>query len=153
MTDKRKYWISLLAMIFLGVTFIVAGMGKLLSGLNGVDPFVVPTFLPQSFMEFVYLVLPYVEITLGLLLILGLAVRYAAGISAVLIAGFVLFNLAEISIGQGGGPCGGCFGALGGLTAYSALILDVVMAVMVLVIFAFYKKGVKCVEPSFSAVN
>jgi len=138
MKEGYRYWIGTLATIFLGVTFIVAGVGKLLAGSKAFEPFVLPVVLSQSFSEVIYSWLPYIEITVGGLLILGIAIKFASSISALLIAGFTVSNILLIYLGRGTEPCG-CFGMAGGLTVFSALIVDGIMAVMVAVIFVCYR--------------
>ena len=139
MREGYRYWIGTLAIIFLGVTFIVAGAGKLLAGSSSFEPFVLPVILSQSFGEVIYSGLPYLEIIAGSLLILGIAIRFAASLSALLIASFLASNVLQISLGAGTEPCSGCFGVAGGLTAISALAVDGIMAVMVMVIFVCYR--------------
>lgn len=139
MREGYRYWLSVLAIIFLGMIFTVAGVGKLLAGSKGFEPFGPLTFLPQSFVEAIGIGFPYIEIIIGGLLILGIAVKFAASLSALLIAGFIASNILAIYLGRGAEPCGGCFGVAGGLTAVSALIVDGIMAVMVAVIAICYR--------------
>lgn len=139
MREGYRYWIGTLAIIFLGVTFIVAGVGKLLAGSSSFEPFVLPVVLSQSFGEVIYSGLPYMEIIVGGLLIFGVAIRFVASLSALLILCFTASNLWRISLGVGAEPCGGCFGVVGGLTAISALAMNGIMALMVVVIFVCYK--------------
>lgn len=135
MREGYKYWVGTLARIFLGVTFIVAGVGKLLAGSSSFEPFVLPVVLSQSFGEAIYTGLPYLEIIVGGLLIFGVAIRFATILSALLIMGFMASNILQISLGAGTEPCGGCFGVAGGLTAISALAMNGIMALMVVIIF------------------
>lgn len=137
MKEGHKYWASVVAMIFLGMIFIIAGMGKLLAGSKAFEPFVSPAFLPQPFVEVIYVGLPYIEIIVGTLLILGVALRFATYLSLALISCFISLNVFVLYSGLE--PCGGCFGVFGGLTAISALILDVIMVGMVAVILVCYR--------------
>ncbi len=141
MKQGYKYWIGVLAAIFLGVTFVVAGAGKLFAGSKGFEAFVIPSFLPQALFELIYSWVPYIEITIGGLLLLGIAIKFATCLSGVLIAGFIASNIFTIYIGAGAVPCHGCFGVLGGLTATAALIMDGIMAVMVVAILVCYQGG------------
>ena len=149
MSEKGKYWITVLAIIFLGVTFLVAGVGKVLAGFKGFEPFVFPAFLPQSFIEFSYFGLSYLEIMVGGLLILGIAIRFAASLSAFLVACFIASNILMIYQGGGFEPCSGCFGIVGGLTAIAALAMDGVMATMAVVILICYQGSFFNISPWF----
>lgn len=147
MKEGYRYWISVFAIIFLGVIFIVAGAGKLLAGSKGFEPFGPLTFLPQSFVEGIGIGFPYIEVIIGGLLILGIAVKFAASFSALLIVGFMASNILAIYLGHGAEPCGGCFGVAGGLSAVSALIIDGIMAAMVAVIAVCYQGSFFNISP------
>ena len=134
MREGHKYWVVLLATIFLGMVFLVAGTGKLLAQSDSFSPFVFPGFLPVALIQAIYTVAPYVEIALGILLVLGIAIRLVTVISAKMITGFILSNLYMIYLGVGVKPCGGCFGYFGSLTAISSLMLDGIMAALVVII-------------------
>jgi len=164
MNEGHRYWIGMLAMIFLGVTFMVAGMGKLLVNSASSQPFAFPVFLPQVIIDGIYSGLPWVEITVGWMLIMAVAIKFTISLSAILVAAFMASNIFSIYLGHGSELCGGCFGFMGGLTVVGALIFDVVMAVMVLIILVCYygnffnirtwflieKREIENVEPSFT---
>lgn len=139
MREGYRYWIGTLAIIFLGVAFIVAGVGKLLADSRSFEPFVLPVILSQSFTEVIYSWLPYIEITIGSLLVFGIAVRFAASVASGMIGAFMIINILRISQGAGTEPCAGCFGVAGGLTAISALAVNGIMALMAVLIFVCYK--------------
>jgi len=121
-------------MLFLGMTFVVSGVGKLLSYSSVAYPSVLDVLPPVL----VQAVLPCVEIGIGALLILGIGIRFAAGLSTVLIVGFVISNILMITQGLGAEPCN-CFGVNGQLTIASSLILDAIMAGLVAAIFVCYR--------------
>lgn len=146
MTSYR-YWIGILGGIFLGMIFVVAGVGKLLAHSSSYEPFIHPARMTQPLIDTVSLGLPYVEIIIGLLLICGVATRFCASISALIITGFIASNLYLLSIGVG--ICGGCFGVAGGLSVYAALALDGIMAGLVAVIFACHKGSYLNISPWF----
>jgi len=130
---KYLYWPGILATILLGMILAVAGIGKLLSGTTGFDAYLLPSFLPEALTGAAYTAIPYIEIAVGLLLIIGVGVKFATSISAGLITCFAASNLYLLSVGVG--TCGDCFGVAGGLTVYAALVIDGAMALMVTVIF------------------
>ena len=139
MREDFRYWIGVWAMLFLGVLFIVAGLGKLLAGINGFEPFTALAFLPHSLLDGISMGLPYIEIAIGVLLLLGIAVKFANSCAAFLITGFIVSNLLAIYFGRGAEPCAGCFGVYGSLTAISALLLDGIMAALVVTIAFCYR--------------
>ena len=139
MKEGYRYWIGTLAIIFIGLTFIIGGVGKLLAASSSFEPFVLPVILGQSFAEVIYSGLPYIEIAIGSLLVFGIAIKFATSWSALLIAGFIASNVLQISLGAGAEPCAGCFGVAGGLTVISALAMNGIMALMVVAIFVCYK--------------
>ena len=130
---RYLYWPGILATIMLGIILAVAGIGKILSGTSGYDAYLLPSFIPEALTGVAYVVIPYIEVVVGLLLIIGIGVKLATSISAGLITCFVTSNLYLMSIGVG--TCGDCFGVGGGLTVYAALVIDGLMALMVAVIF------------------
>jgi len=136
-TEKRRYWFAGLAMILLGTTFVVAATGKLMAGSKAFELLAFPPFLPPALAKAIYISLPYIELAIGSLLILGLAVRFAANISLSLIICFAISNI--ILINQGIMECAGCFGLAGSFTPVSSLILDGVMAVMAITILLCYR--------------
>lgn len=134
---KWAYWSGIMASILLGMILAVAGISKLLAGTFGFDAYLFPSFLPEALTGAAYTAIPFIEVAVGMMLILGIGVKFATSISAWLIACFVASNLYLLSIGVG--TCGSCFGVAGGLTVYAALVLDGLMAVMAAIIFASQK--------------
>ena len=77
----------------MGLLFFIAGLGKFIGGLAGFrqnlfEQFSQTWLPPLAYVPFGY-VLPFAEITLGALLILGLARRWALGL-----AGLLMLSLA-----------------------------------------------------------
>jgi hypothetical protein len=126
-------------MILLGMTFIVAAAGKLMAGTSAFDLFAFPAFVPPALGKAIYYSLPYIELVVGGLLVIGLAVKFAAGISFLLIIGFITSN--ALLITQGAESCANCFGLAGSFTPTASLLLDGVMALMVAVVFVFFRGG------------
>lgn len=129
---KSKSPIGGLAAIPLGMVFVIAGLGKLLLGQTA---FALPAFIPQYLTNVLFTSLPYIEIIIGSLLILGVAIKFVSSLAGILIIGFVVSNLNMINLGVTG--CPGCFGA-GSLTPATAILLDCLMALMVTIIILFY---------------
>ena len=141
---NKSSWLGISAAILMGTIFVYAGMGKLLLKSDNL-PFILTGELGQS----LFVVLPYIEITIGLLLILGVAVKVVAGFSGLMIAGFIVNNIILLNLGMGNEPCG-CLGDLvGSLPVWGALFLDLVMVALVIMIFRFYPCDAKRVKPLY----
>ncbi|WP_308259116.1 MauE/DoxX family redox-associated membrane protein [Pseudonocardia sp. H11422] len=108
-------WASTLARLVLGVVWIVAGalkVGDLDASVRAVRAY---RLLPEIAAQMIGAGLPLAEITLGVLLLVGLGVRIVAIVSAVLMAAFVV-GIASAWIRGLQIDCG-CFGSGGELAA------------------------------------
>jgi len=136
-TKMQRYWFGGLAMILLGMTFIVAAIGKLLAGSTAFSLFAFPSFVPESLGKAIYISLPYLELIIGGLLVLGFAIKFAVSLSTLLIIGFATSNILLMNLGMG--ECANCFGAVGSFTPIASLFLDGIMAMLVIVILFCYR--------------
>src|SRR6185436_5733714 len=83
-------WLATVARLVLGTVWVVAGaskIGDLAASGRAVNAY---RLLPYDGATFLGAVLPFLEIALGALLILGLATRLSAVVSAVLLAAFII---------------------------------------------------------------
>lgn len=135
---RLRELLIVLATIGLGLFFLIAGAGKLLMGYDNFSPVVPLTFMPSAVTGFIYFIVPFAEVLIGLLLVLSVGVRFVAAVSSVLVAGFVASNLYMISMGIE--ECNTCFGVFGSLSPYSTLILDGVIAALIIIV-VFYHPG------------
>jgi uncharacterized membrane protein YphA (DoxX/SURF4 family) len=113
--DAVRPWLSTAARVILGVVWIVAGVSKigdLAASGRSVAAYRIFSFETS---RFIGAVLPFVEIALGLLLLLGLATRLAASVSAVLLLVFIA-GIASVWARGLRIDCG-CFGNGGDLAA------------------------------------
>ena len=136
--SQGKYWFGIAAMLFLGVLFVVSGVGKIFLQSTSVDYPLILSFLPASVAQAIFAALPYVETGIGLLLIIGVGVRFAASIAALLITAFMATNITLIALGRGAEFCS-CFGINGRLTVSASLAMDIAMAIPVIIIFVCYR--------------
>jgi uncharacterized membrane protein YphA (DoxX/SURF4 family) len=118
-------WISTGARLVLGVVLLVAGAAKVADPQASVAAVRAYELLPDGLGTVVGWGLPFVEIVLGALLLVGIAVRPAALATAVLL---VLFVAAVVSAAARGLSIDcGCFGGGGpvpaGQTTYAAEIV------------------------------
>ena len=115
MNARVKDVLGLLARLILGGVLIYAGavkVGKPRTSQRAVQAYDV---LPYDLAGWVGLILPFAEIVLGLLLVLGLFTRLAAAISALLMAAFIV-GIAQAWARGLTIDCG-CFGGGGQVTA------------------------------------
>jgi len=146
--EKYRYWMKIPAMTFLGMIFIVAGVGKLFYQSGAFAPFPFIEGLPLAVTQLLFSVLPYIEIAIGAMLIHGFMVKFVAAIVGSMLAVFIANNIYMVSIGRGVEPCH-CFGMAGGLTYVDALVIDIMMAVLVAVIFICQKGSYFNIKPWF----
>ena len=139
---RYKYWIGIGSSIILGLIFVAAGVGKLLDqgGALRFKVFFTPfiDLLTPAFIKTLFIWLPWIELIIGLLLIIGIAAKLMAVFSSALIVGFIANNSWLLSRGLGYEPCD-CFGILeiitqAKLSTVGSLYLDIVMLALALVI-------------------
>ena len=117
--------VGLLARLGLGVVWLLSGIPKAANPRDTIVAVRAYDLLPRSLVEPVAGILPFLEIALGLLLIVGLATRLVAVLSAVVL---IVFIGAVISAAARGLSIDcGCFGGGGAVapdeTTYLAEIL------------------------------
>ena len=146
MEDKFKVlqpWLTLLSRLVLGVVLLVAGglkIGNLPKSAMAVRAY---ELLPVSLANFLGYTLPWIEIGLGLLLIVGVTVKISGALGALTMLAFII-AIAQAWARGLSIDCG-CFGGGGAIdpedTKYlSEIIRDI--GLMALGIFLyFYPKG------------
>jgi uncharacterized membrane protein YphA (DoxX/SURF4 family) len=146
MADKFKVlqpWLTLLSRLILGVVLLVAGglkIGNLPKSAMAVRAY---ELLPVSLANFLGYTLPWIEIGLGLLLIVGVTVKISGALGALTMLAFII-AIAQAWARGLSIDCG-CFGGGGAIdpedTKYlSEIIRDI--GLMALGIFLyFYPKG------------
>lgn len=144
-----KHWIGVGAGIVLGLVFVTAGVGKLLHQTEAFKIFFTPFpgFLSPIFTKAVFIWLPRLELTVGLLLIFGIATKLAATFALMLIAGFITNN--SLLLIQGHEYCPSCFGPQVILRTSEALFIDIVMLALVSIVLLCYQGSFFNVRPWF----
>ena len=104
-------WLALMARLYLGLIFVTASWHKLIEpGAFAID---IATYqiLPLALVNFMAIVLPWVEMAAGLMLIAGFRTRAAA----LLVGGMMLmFTVAiAVAVGKGLDMSCGCFASQG----------------------------------------
>lgn len=117
--------VGVLARLGLAAVWLVSGILKALDPRTTVVAVRAYQIFPESLVGIVAAMLPYLEIALGVLLVLGLATRLAAVLSAVVLVAFIAGVISAAARGLSI-DCG-CFGGGGdiaaGQTAYTEEIL------------------------------
>jgi uncharacterized membrane protein YphA (DoxX/SURF4 family) len=132
--------------IVLGSIFILAAIGKIPEGAKFVDVVTGYGILPWELAKAYGLVLPWLELVLGVCLVIGILPRVAAGVSVLAILSFIIANGTAVYSYEAHVDYCGCFGVGFGETYYllmktsDALIIDIIMMVLA-VIIAFYGGG------------
>ena len=137
---KYQPWIGLLLRVVLGGVLLVAGLLKYQHLDKSQMAVRAYELLPISLANFLGIVLPFVEIAVGILLIIGAAVRVSAVISGLLMLAF------SIGISQAWArglsiDCG-CFGGGGQVAPGTAnylpeLVRDAGLAIMAIYLFRY----------------
>ena len=151
MDRKRSAIIG--ASILLGVTLLVSGSGKIPGQTEFIDA-LLQSFWTPPVAYFTGYCLPWVEIILGVLLIVGSFPRIAAGLCLPLIAGVIANNSWALAQGIEQFPeCANCFGIwekwLGAISPLQALYLDIVLLCLALIVLLFYPGGFLGFRPWF----
>jgi thiol-disulfide isomerase/thioredoxin/uncharacterized membrane protein YphA (DoxX/SURF4 family) len=118
----------LILRLFLGGIFIVASLFKIPHQVEFIGVVSSYGILPTNLAEFYGLVLPWVELTIGILLVLGLFSRLVSVLSMALTLTFVTANIYAIGWGTAtnSGLCG-CFGTIIPLNHSGSLTVDTAM--------------------------
>ena len=139
--------------VFLGLTLLLSGSGKLPGQAEFIDV-LLQSFWTPPLAYFIGYCLPWVEVTLGVLLLMGSFSRIAAGLCLPLTAGFMANNSWALSQGIEQFPqCGHCFGVweelLGAISPLQALCLDIVLFCLALIILLFHPGSFLSSRPWF----
>jgi uncharacterized membrane protein YphA (DoxX/SURF4 family) len=148
--ERRWQWIVIIVVpcVLLGLMMLVAGIGKLpgltdLGTFPGQTEFFDVIFGPiwPTVAYFINNILPWVEVVLGLALILAIYPRIAAVLTLPLIAGFMTSNIWAIANGETFGSCG-CWGVFetlfGDTTPLQALGMDIALLIFALLIILYF---------------
>lgn len=115
--------LALPARLLLGGILLYAGFTKLNDGWRFAEAIANYRILPAQANQFLALTLPWLEVVLGLLLVLGLWLRAAAGLASLLFLGFSVAVIAAL-VRQLDISCG-CFGTGGAARmGIQTLVLD-----------------------------
>ncbi|CAN5269508.1 hypothetical protein BH23BAC3_BH23BAC3_01580 [soil metagenome] len=108
MKNKIISYVQIACRVILGALLLIAGTLKLQDNSALFETIAYITWLPIGFKSFVIDVLPWLEVLVGALLIVGLLKKFAISAGALIYAGFFAFAIYGLGSGMEG-DCG-CFG-------------------------------------------
>ena len=144
--------------IFLGLALLASGSGKIfgqtISGQTEFIDILLQSFWTPTMAYLISYCLPWAEIALGVLLLLGVFSRIAAALCLPLTFGFMASNAWALSQGIEQFPaCAYCFGKweelLGVMSPLQALCFDIVLFCLAIVILLFHPSGFLNFRPWF----
>jgi len=149
---RYRYWIAFVASILLALVLLTAGVGKLM-GQSAFLLTVSTYIISPDAAAWVANWLPWVELVLGVCLLVGIFPQIAGGISALLVAAFIMHNGWMISNGFGHEPCG-CLGLMdrlftGELSTMGSLYVDIVLVILALAVYFSYPGKLLNTRPWF----
>jgi uncharacterized membrane protein YphA (DoxX/SURF4 family) len=148
---RVRYWVAFGASIVLAVVLLTAGVGKLMG--QGAFLLTLETwFVSENIANWVANWLPWLELVLGLCLLVGIFPQIAAGITALLVAAFIMHNGWMIAHGLGYQPCH-CLGVMerimGEMSTVTSLYVDIGLIILALAVYFCYPGRLNNVRPWF----
>ena len=139
--------------VFLGLVLLLSGSGKLPGQTEFIDA-LLQSFWTPSVAYLIGYCLPWVEVALGVFLLIGSLPRIVAGLCLPLTAGFIVNNSWALSQGIEQFPqCASCFGfweeLFGIISPLQALCLDIVLFCLAVIILLFHPGGLLSFRPWF----
>jgi len=128
----RHGYVCALFRLAVGTTLIIASVGKISGGNLFVDEVKDYHLLPDALAQVYATALPWVEIVVGCLLIIGLVTTFAAAIAVLASLSLIIAN--AVVLGRGLNLECGCFGDLAVLQTRQAIVVDSLMLMMALLI-------------------
>lgn len=136
----------------LGLTMVFSATGKVAGTFEFVS-LLLGSFLTPLIAYFIGYCLPWVEVILGMLLLLGILARIAAALCLPLTIGFIATNSWLLNRGIEDTSCYYCFGKweeiFWSLSPLQSLCLDIVLFLSALTILLFYPKSLLDWRPWF----
>ena len=133
----RNRYLSFVFRLAVGIIFIVSSVGKLSEGTAFVDDVTKYQLLTNTLADVYATALPWVEIIMGTLLILGLITTIAAGVGVLTSLSFVIAS--GVVLHRGLNLTCGCFGDVAAMQTREAIIIECVLVIMAIQILV--RKG------------
>jgi uncharacterized membrane protein YphA (DoxX/SURF4 family) len=139
---------SLVFRLILGGIFIFAGFAKIhnISALvNEINQYQI---LPPALASLYGHILPYAEIIIGVLLVLGIVLRITAGIASLMLISFTVSKIMAMILNLNIRTCD-CFGIARPLLSTQSLAINLVMLLLAVQIIVFRKELLSIPWPKF----
>ena len=125
-------FMNLILRLFLGGTFILSAVTKLPHHTEFVeivkDYDLLPNFLATGYGN----ALPWIELVVGVYIILGILPKFSATIIILMAVSFMVANIRSIARGED--RCGTCFGETITLPVWQAMTIDVLILIAALIL-------------------
>jgi uncharacterized membrane protein YphA (DoxX/SURF4 family) len=129
-------YVSLISRLVIGDIFIYAGIAKIQTISLLIDEIEKYRILPGSLAVAYGTVLPYVEVLLGVLLVLGAATRVSASVSGLLVVSFIIAKISAMIRGLDISVCS-CLGPKIGLLLVHSLVIDFVILALTIYLILY----------------
>lgn len=128
--------------VFIGLTFILSSVSKLPHHTEFVKIVESYELLPEGLAAAYGNVLPWVELILGVYLLLGIMLRPTAVVTLLIAVSFLVANIDSLASGED--HCGSCFGDIATLPLSAAMTLDILIlaAAVILIRFGSRTRGI-----------
>ena len=125
-------FVNLMLRLFLGGTFILSAVTKLPHHSEFVeivkDYDLLPNFLATGYGN----ALPWIELVVGVYIILGILPKFSATVIILMAFSFMLANIRSIARGED--RCGTCFGETITLPVWQAMTIDILILIAALIL-------------------
>ena len=151
--QENRYWIVAGSAMLVGLMLLVSGAAMLPGQTEFADALLKSLWTPTA-AYFISYYLPWVEICLGIFLLLGLFPRIVATLCVPLILGFIANNCWALNNSIDNFPeCAYCVvlleEVLGTISPLGALILDIVLLCLALVVLLLHQEDFSTFRPWF----
>jgi len=130
-------YLALLLRVGIGVMFIVAAMSKFVYPAEFAENLASYRIVPYWAVNFIAVIMPWLELICGLFLIIGLMTRSVSAILTVFLFGFSVF--VAINVVRGTPINCGCFDSVGQAITWKKVFMDLFLMILTLQIF-FYDR-------------
>ncbi|HDJ22712.1 MAG: hypothetical protein B5M54_00800 [Candidatus Aminicenantes bacterium 4484_214] len=136
---KLSWWGELFARLIIGVVLIWSGILKIIDPLNFARDILNYRLFPESWALWIAVILPGLELLIGLLLISGILRTGASFLALSLFSLFIV--LIMVTMIRGVNPDCGCFGAFSHKVGASLLFQDLLLWLGALYLFLRWQKS------------
>lgn len=125
-------FVNLILRLFVGGTLILSAVTKLPHHSQFVEIVKEYDLLPYSLATAYGHTLPWVELVIGVYLLLGVLRKYSAFATILMVVSFMVANISSIARGEH--HCGACFGETISLPVWQAMAIDVLILIATLIL-------------------